>query len=50
MEVKNTLAYYNMATITAVKGFIAQAPGSNQTKLFWRNLRLHIDVIPQQLG
>jgi hypothetical protein len=25
MEVANTLAYYNMATITAVKGFIVQS-------------------------
>ena len=27
MEVGNTLAYYDMATITAVKSFIVQAPG-----------------------
>ncbi len=27
MAVANTLAYYVMATITAVKGFIVQAPG-----------------------
>ena len=26
MEVASTLAYYNMATITAVKSFIVQAP------------------------
>ncbi len=26
MEVANSLAYYYMATITAVKGFIVQAP------------------------
>jgi len=26
MEVGNTLAYYDMATITAVKSFIVQAP------------------------
>ncbi len=26
MEVANTLAYYNMATITAVKSFIVQDP------------------------
>ncbi len=26
MEVENTLAYYNMATTTAVKKFIVQAP------------------------
>ncbi len=25
----NTLAYYGMATITAVKSFIVQAPGCN---------------------
>jgi hypothetical protein len=28
MELANTLAYYDMATITAIKGFIAQAPGA----------------------
>jgi hypothetical protein len=28
MEVANTLAYYDMATITAVKCFIVQAPAS----------------------
>jgi hypothetical protein len=28
MEVANTLASYNMATITAVKSFIVQAPGA----------------------
>jgi len=27
MEVANTLAYYDTATITAVKSFIVQAPG-----------------------
>jgi hypothetical protein len=27
--VANTLAYYNTATITAVKSFIVQAPGDN---------------------
>ncbi len=27
MEVPNTLAYYDTATITAVKSFIVQAPG-----------------------
>ena len=30
----NTLAYYDMATITAVKSFIVQAPGANVIKLF----------------
>ncbi len=29
MEVGNTLAYYDMATITAVKSFIVQGPGEN---------------------
>ncbi len=28
MEVANPIAYYNMATITAVKRFIVQAPGA----------------------
>jgi hypothetical protein len=28
MEVANTLAYYDTATITAVKSFIVQAPGA----------------------
>jgi hypothetical protein len=28
MEVANTLAYYDTATITAVKSFIVQAPGT----------------------
>jgi hypothetical protein len=32
MAVANTLAYYVMATITAVKSFIVQAPGE-PTKL-----------------
>jgi hypothetical protein len=27
MQVANTLAYYDMAIITAVKSFIVQAPG-----------------------
>ncbi len=33
MEVANTLAYYDTATITAVKSFIVQAPGDNAIKL-----------------
>ncbi len=33
MEVANTLAYYNMATITTVKCFIIQTPGPNLKKL-----------------
>jgi hypothetical protein len=34
MTVTTTLAYYDTATITAVKCFIVQAPGSNIIKLF----------------
>jgi hypothetical protein len=34
MEVANALAYYDTATITAVKSFIVQAPGVNLLKLF----------------
>jgi hypothetical protein len=33
MEVANTLAYYDTATITAVIGFIVQAPGACIIKL-----------------
>jgi hypothetical protein len=32
--VANTLAYYNTATITAVKSFIVQAPGERKQKKF----------------
>jgi hypothetical protein len=34
MAVGNTLAYHNTATITAVKGFMKQAPGACAIKLF----------------
>ncbi len=34
----NTLAYYDTATITAVKSFIVQALGVNVTKLFSSSL------------
>ncbi len=34
MEVANTLAYYDTATITAIKSFIVQALGANVIKLF----------------
>ncbi len=34
MEVKNTLAYYDMATVTSVKGFIVQAPVVSVIKFF----------------
>ncbi len=30
----NTIAYYGMATITATKSFIVQAPGTGKIKLF----------------
>jgi hypothetical protein len=33
MEVANTLAYYNTATIIAVKTFIVQAPGGRNLQL-----------------
>jgi hypothetical protein len=35
MAVANTLAYYDTATITAVKSFMVQAPEANQTRVFW---------------
>ncbi len=38
MEVANTLAYYDMARITAVKTFIAQAQGVNSIKKYWSSL------------
>jgi hypothetical protein len=34
LTVANTLAYYNTATITAVKSIIGQAPGAFTVKLF----------------
>ncbi len=34
MEIANTLAYCNTATITAIKRFIVQAIGANVVKLF----------------
>jgi hypothetical protein len=41
MEVANTLAYYNTATIIAVKSFRAQAPGGGYYKEFYgHNLKL----------
>jgi hypothetical protein len=33
MEVENTLAYYDAATITVVKSFIVQAPGALLNRL-----------------
>ncbi len=35
MEVADTLAYYDIATITAVKSLIVQAPGVNVIKYFF---------------
>ena len=46
MEVANTLAYYDTATITAVKSFIVQAPGANVIKLFTAVIYCHSMVIP----
>jgi hypothetical protein len=40
MAVPNTLAYYIMTTFTAVKSFIAQAPGSIFTTLFLPNFQM----------
>jgi hypothetical protein len=36
MEVGNPLAYYDMATITAVKSFIVQGPG----RVYLENLKV----------
>jgi hypothetical protein len=33
MDVANTLAYYDTATITAVKNFIVQAPGGRRREI-----------------
>jgi hypothetical protein len=38
MAVANTLAYYDTATITAVKSFIVQAPGVALAQLECQNL------------
>jgi hypothetical protein len=35
MAVVNTIAYYDMATITFVKRFIVQAPGYQSDKTFF---------------
>ncbi len=34
MEVANTLAYYDVATLTVANSFIVQAPGACTIKLF----------------
>ncbi len=40
MEVANTIAYWNTATITALKSFIVQAPRVNVLTLFSASLML----------
>ncbi len=40
MEVANTLAYYDTATITAIKSFIVQAPDVNLIKLVYTLLSM----------
>jgi hypothetical protein len=43
--VANTLAYYDTATITAVKSFIVQAPGDAKIKSIKQNLFDQMDNI-----
>ena len=38
MEVANTLAYYNTATINAIKSFIVQAPAYSKTLFLARDV------------
>jgi hypothetical protein len=40
MEVANNLAYYDTATITAVKSFIIQAPGPRLYNFYGRHLQM----------
>jgi len=35
IAVTNTHAYYNTVTITAVKGFIVEAPNLTDSSTFW---------------
>ena len=35
MAVANTLTYYDMATITALKSFIGQAPGAISNSVYY---------------
>jgi hypothetical protein len=51
MEVANTLAYYDRATITAVKNFIVQDPGPCKTEgySFWYSAFNQI-TIPKALA
>ena len=51
----NTLAYYDTATITAIKSFIVQAPGScKHSILIWSHflvpLMYDVDVQQTSLG
>jgi hypothetical protein len=39
MAVAKTPAYYDTATIMAVKSFVVQTPAANCKILFWHNLR-----------
>jgi len=43
MEVANTLAYYDTATVTALKSFIVQAPGVTFAKLLKKFLQSFIE-------
>jgi hypothetical protein len=38
MDLANNTAYFNTATITAVKGFIVQAPGANYATDIFKDL------------
>jgi hypothetical protein len=44
MEVANTLAYYDTATIAAVKSFKVQAPRAGTVKLFTTIINKAIDT------
>jgi len=49
MAVANTLAYYNTATITAVKSFIVEAPIAGLRELLGLNLLTHFLSLPPRL-
>jgi hypothetical protein len=44
MEVANTLAYYGMAKITAVKSFIIQALGVDPINKCWSKFTLSLSL------
>ncbi len=49
MEVANTLAYYNVATITVLKSFVAQSPGltfKNWTRLEITDVTSFVTLTP----